>query len=127
MMKSACKRLIALIAGTALLGTTIVSVANAAMVGTQSGVAMEQRAEYASDIKNWLAQENVKKQLVELGVDPSSASERVAAMTTEELRILHSRIGELPAGAGAIEVIGVVFLVLLILELVGVTNIFNKI
>jgi hypothetical protein len=34
---------------------------------------------------------------------------------------------DLPAGGSALAVIGVVFLVLLILELVGVTNIFTKI
>ena len=33
----------------------------------------------------------------------------------------------LPAGGDVIAVIGVVFLVLLILELVGVTNVFNRV
>lgn len=107
--------------------STFVSVANAAMVGTQSAVAMEQRAEYAGEINEWLAQDAVKSQLIELGVDPADASDRVAAMTMEELQTLNARIDELPAGSGALVVIGTVFLVLLILEIVGVTNIFNKI
>lgn len=127
MVKSVFKHLIALVAGMSLLSTTVIGVANAAMVGTQSAVALEQRAEHIAGINDWLTQESVKQQLVELGVDPVSAKDRVAAMTAEELQTLNERIGELPAGAGAIEVIGVVFLVLLILELVGVTNIFNKI
>ena len=50
---------------------------------------------------------------------------RVAALSTEELRQLKLQIDELPAG-GLLAVIGVVFVVLLILELVGVTNIFNN-
>jgi hypothetical protein len=41
--------------------------------------------------------------------------------------MLRAQIDSLPAGGDAIAVIGVVFLVLLILELVGVTNIFTKI
>jgi hypothetical protein len=41
--------------------------------------------------------------------------------------LLQGRIADLPAGAGVIEVIGIVFVILLILELIGVTNIFTRI
>ncbi|MDZ7842262.1 MAG: PA2779 family protein [Gammaproteobacteria bacterium] len=126
MLKAAMKRFVVLAAGLGLLSTTFAGAVNAAMVGTQSAVTMEQRAEYVSDIKGWLAQDNVQQQLVELGVDPASASERVAGMTAAELQKLHTQIDQLPAGAGVIEVIGIVFVVLLILELVGVTNIFSR-
>jgi hypothetical protein len=127
LMNNAMKTIVAVVAAWSLLLSTFTTVANAAMVGTQSAVSMEQRAEYVGDINEWLAQETVKNQLVELGVNPADASERVAAMTAEELQTLNAKIDELPAGADAIAVIGIVFLVLLILELVGVTNIFNKI
>ena len=40
--------------------------------------------------------------------------------------LLAERMGELPAGGDALAVIGVVFLVLIILELVGVIDIFKK-
>lgn len=127
MLNAAMKRLVVLVAGLGLLTMTFAGAVNAAMVGTQSAVSTEQRAGYINDIKGWLGQDGVKQQLVELGVDPANASERVAAMTTEELQTLHQQIEELPAGAGVIEVIGIVFVVLLILELVGVTNIFSRI
>lgn len=127
MLNAAMKRLVVLVAGLGLLTMTFAGAVNAAMVGTQSAVSTEQRAEYISDIKGWLDQDGVQQQLVELGVDPANASERVAAMTTEELQTLHQQIEELPAGAGVIEVIGIVFVVLLILELVGVTNVFSGI
>ena len=126
MLRAAMKRFVVLVAGLGLLSTTFAGVANAAMIGTQSAVSMEQRAEYVEDIKGWLMQDKVKQQLVEMGVDPANASERIAAMTPEELRMVHTQIGELPAGAGVVEVIGLVFVVLLILELVGVTNIFSQ-
>lgn len=127
MLNAAMKRLVVLVAGLGLLSMTFAGAVNAAMIGTQSAVSTEQRAEYISDIQGWLGQDDVRQQLVDLGVEPSNASERVAAMTTEELQTLHTQIEELPAGAGIIEVIGIVFVVLLILELVGVTNIFSKI
>lgn len=127
MLNAAMKRLVVLVAGLGLLSMTFAGAVNAAMIGTQSAVSTEQRAEYISDIQGWLGQDGVRQQLVDLGVEPSNASERVAAMTTEELQTLHTEIEELPAGAGIVEVIGIVFVVLLILELVGVTNIFTKI
>jgi hypothetical protein len=53
----------------------------------------------------------------------------VEALSARELNLLAQHIDELPAGAGAegvLAVIGVVFIVLLILELVGVTNVFSR-
>jgi hypothetical protein len=55
-----------------------------------------------------------------------AATQRAAALSESELRLIQNKINSLPAGQGALEVIGIVFLVLLILELVGVTNIFNR-
>ena len=65
--------------------------------------------------------------MVALGVDPLDAQARVAALTDSELQTLDRQIGELPAGGDVLAVIGVVFIVLLILELVGVINIFKTV
>ena len=73
------------------------------------------------------ARQAVTERLIELGVASDLAQQRTAALSQSELRLLEQKLDELPAGAGAIEVIGIVFLVLLILELVGITNIFTKI
>lgn len=109
-----------------LLCTTATTVANAAMFGTQDAVAVEERAAQVSGVKDWLTQEEVKTQLVELGVNPANAAERISAMTAEELRTVNAKIEDLPAG-GLLEVIGVIFVVLIILEIVGVTHIFSKV
>jgi hypothetical protein len=54
--------------------------------------------------------------------------ERVARLTDEELALLAGQFDELPAGGiGIFEVLGITFLVLLVLELTGVINIFQKI
>lgn len=124
-MKIVLKRLITFVAGLSLLSTTFLGVANAAMVGTDTAVAMEKRTDHVAEIKNWLAQEDVRNKLMELGVDPANASERVAAMTAQELQALHDQIDELPAG-GIAEVVGIVFIVFILLELLGVTNVFTK-
>jgi len=68
----------------------------------------------------------VRAQLLALGVDPSQVEARVAALTDGELRALAGKVSEAPAGGDALAVIGVVFLVLLILEAVGVIDVFKK-
>ena len=51
--------------------------------------------------------------------------QRLQGLTDEEARQLAQQIEELPAGAGLIEVVGIVFVVLIVLELVGVTDVFK--
>ena len=77
-------------------------------------------------INGLLARDSVRQQMVALGVDPRDAQARVAALTDSELQTLDRQIGELPAGGDVLALVGVVFVVLLILELVGVIHIFKK-
>jgi hypothetical protein len=95
-----------------------------------TGMVLEQRdrAQQVARIQSMLAEHSVHSRLVSLGVDPALASARVARLTDAELRLLEARMDELPAGGDSLlAVIGVLFVVLLILELVGVTDIFQKI
>ena len=78
-------------------------------------------------VQQWMARDDVRQQLQAMGVDLQRATERVNALTDQELQQLALNMDAQPAGGDAIAVIGIVFLVLLILELVGVTNIFTKI
>ena len=62
-----------------------------------------------------------------MGVNPSDAALRVASLNDQELATVANRLDQLPAGGdGVLAVIGIVFLVLLILELTGVIDIFKK-
>ena len=53
--------------------------------------------------------------------------QRIAALTDQELQLLATDLEDMPAGGNLLGAAGVVFIVLLILELVGVIDIFNKI
>lgn len=104
--------------------------ARAALISTHTMLESEdaQKAEITKEqIKELFTRDEITRELVRLGVEPAKAQERIAALSPAELQQLQSRIGELPAGAGVIEILGITFVVLLILELVGVTNVFNKI
>jgi len=101
-------------------------VAQAELIGTLQAVEASTRAQDLATVSSALAREQVRAQFVALGVDPAQVETRVAALTDSELRTLAGKIAEAPAGADALAVIGIVFLVLLILEAVGVIDIFKK-
>ncbi len=99
--------------------------AQATVIDTRTILATQAESPQAA-VQSFLARGEVQEQLVALGVDPADASGRVAALTDQELSLLQNHINDLPAGSSALAVLGAVFLVLLVLELVGVTNIFSK-
>lgn len=115
------------LAVASFLTTGFVAPAGAAMLGTETLVATERQQSSRESVNLFLARADVSAQLQAWGVAPEAAEQRVAAMTDAELAELAAVIDQQPAGAGALEVIGVVFLVLLILELVGVINVFSKV
>lgn len=100
--------------------------ANAAMIGTDTAIETSQRAEHRQTVDAFMAQEQVRQQLLDWGVAADQVEERLAALTDAELRDLATRMDDAPAG-GLLGVIGVVFVVLIILELVGVTDVFTAI
>lgn len=111
----------------ALLNLGSPLVANAALVGTLQAVeAGSSRSEDLATVTSTLAREQVRSQMVALGVDPGAVEARVARLTDGELRSLAERMDQMPAGGDALAVIGIVFVILIILELVGVIDIFKK-
>jgi len=101
-------------------------VAQAELIGTLQAVEASTRAQDLATVNSALARDQVRAQFVAFGVDPAQVETRVAALTDSELRTLAGKIAEAPAGADALAVIGIVFVVLLILEMVGVIDIFKK-
>jgi hypothetical protein len=101
-------------------------VAQAALVTTLQAVEASTRAQDVATVNAALAREEVRAQFEALGVEPAQVEARVAALTDAELRTLAGQMADMPAGADALAVIGIVFLVLLILEAVGVIDIFKK-
>jgi len=102
--------------------------ASAGVIGTQDYLSAEARAGHLADINAAISRADVQAQLVSLGVDPANAVTRAAALSDGELAQVAHEMNSLPAGGDSLfAVIGIVFLVLLILELTGVIDIFKKI
>ena len=119
------KRFMVLVMSFSLLGTYLPSISYAGMIGTQTLIENQQSDESRSRVEKYITQENVREQIIALGANPAEVQDRLAALTGDELRYLEHNINNMPAG-GILAVIGIVFVVLLILELVGVIDIFKK-
>ncbi|MGD9387083.1 MAG: PA2779 family protein [Gammaproteobacteria bacterium] len=124
-MRETFLRAVAVVVVITFGATGLALPAQASIVGTQAVMAEADRADALARVQAALDREAVQAQLVALGVDPADAKARIAALTEAELQQLDGRLAELPAGAGVLEVIGIVFVVLLILEIVGVIDIFS--
>ena len=101
--------------------------ARANIITTETLIATQSEENTRAQLHKMLSREDVRSELIQLGVNPDMADKRIAALTPSELLQIQQHLDEMPTGAGALAVIGILFLVLLILELVGVTNIFTSI
>ncbi|MDH3693161.1 MAG: PA2779 family protein [Gammaproteobacteria bacterium] len=125
-MKQSFKKITAVMMAVALLAQGYIPAAQAGLIGTQTVMQSETRETILSKTDAWLAQQTVADQLEQMGVDQADVKQRMQMMTDNELQTLAAKMDNMPAGADALEVIGIIFIVLLILELLGVTNIFNR-
>jgi hypothetical protein len=113
-----------LAAGVFNLGLT--SVAPAGIVGTSAIVSTARDSDLAS-IRTQLDRADVRAQMEKLGVDAANVDQRLATLSDSELHDLASQMQNAPAGGDVLVLIGAVFVVLIILEVVGVIDIFKKV
>lgn len=106
-----------LLPGGALAGVT----GTEAMLAEQSA-----QTDARAVVDAQMARDDVRAQMLAMGVDPAAVEARIDALSEAELAQLAENIESAPAG-GVLGVVGAVFVVLLILELVGVIDIFKGI
>ena len=79
-------------------------------------------------VESFILREYVQRQLVLQGINPEEAASRVASLSNGEIQQIAGRLDELPAGEGGVgAVVGailIIFLVLLITDLLGLTDVF---
>ncbi|MEJ2564366.1 MAG: PA2779 family protein [Gammaproteobacteria bacterium] len=115
------------IGGVMLMMLTMFGVqapAYAGMVGTGTVIDQQQAVMDRGQLLNALNREDVREQLIAMGVDPQAARERVASLSDEELRTVSGHMRDLPAGGDILGVVLLVFLVLLFTDIMGYTHIF---
>ncbi len=105
-----------------------IGIANAGLISTEQVVEREAAAADRARIFDFLARQDVRAQLTDLGVDPAMAEARVAGLSDAEIRDIAGRIDQLPAGQDVFgAILGTalaIFLVLLITDMLGLTDVF---
>ena len=104
--------------------------ARAGMITTQDAIEAQvspDRLANLEKVQAMLARADVRERLRALGVDSADAAGRVAALPDVDLARIAKGVDKLPAGgdSGILELIGIVFLVLLLLDYLDVTHVFS--
>jgi hypothetical protein len=120
------KKILTVVLAALLAWSGLVSTASATVVSTREAHSQMAQQGQAAGVQAVLARAEVQQAMVSMGVDPAQAQLRVASLSESELAQLQGQLDTLPAG-GILSLIGAVFVVLLILEVTGVTDIFKKV
>lgn len=120
------RNFVARLVTVSLLSLGLAQVSGAAMIGTHQVVQSEARDARIERVEMILAREDIAKQMVRFGVDPLEVQSRIGNMTDAELLALEGNLDKHVAGGSALTVVGIVFVVLMVLEFVGITDIFKN-
>lgn len=98
--------------------------AQAAVVSNQQIIHKTYQADGKQALLQTITREDVQQQLLSMGVNSADIESRINQMTHEEIVQLNQQVAELPAGADALGTIFIVFLVFVITDVIGATDIF---
>lgn len=110
-----------------MLTLGISKISMAGIVTTSQLVNEQQTRLEREQVRDWLARAEVRKQLTAMGVDVKDAQARVKSMTAQEVHTMATNMNNMPAGAGVLETAVLVLLILVLLDIAGVTDIFPNI
>ncbi|MEI8170145.1 MAG: PA2779 family protein [Rhodoferax sp.] len=98
--------------------------AQASLVSTDEVISASAALTNRGTVSAFLARDDVRQAMQAQGVSPVAASERVAAMTDNEVAQLAGRVDQAPAGGEVLGLIFTVFIVLLVTDIMGLTKVF---
>jgi len=100
-----------------------ISQASAAVFSSEQVIANQQFNFNKQQVLSYVDSAEVQNKLIELGVSPADAKQRIVNMTAEELSALNSQMNEMPAG-GILGVVVTVLVVVVITDLMGLTDVY---
>ena len=92
-------------------------VGTAQIVGVAGGQVLDQKV--MQQKRDW-----IQAELEKGGISPADSALRVISMSDNQVMRIHQRMDEMPAGAGTAGAIILIFAVLAVTDLMGVTDIF---
>lgn len=109
---------------TFVFATALAPVANAGIISTESYVQQVETDEQRARIVDMLQRDDVRDRMLAMGVEPAHVEARLAGLSDVEVAELAAQMDEMPAGAGALEMLLAVVLVFVVLDIAGVTDVF---
>jgi len=101
---------------------------SAAMISTESIIHVDQGQSPRDYLNNLLEREEMQALLISHGIDPQEARDRIDNLSDDEIANFVQEINQLPAGGGFFEafivVVFLVFLILLLTDISGYTDVF---
>jgi len=120
-------RLTALLVTTLFTSAGLQAPAHAAIVGTDALVADAELQTQRQTLNETLMRDDVRDQMLALGVDPADVQQRIDSLTPAELAQIQGKLDQLPAGGDGLGTVALVLLILILLDIAGVTDIFPRI
>lgn len=111
---------------TGILSTMLIFSMGQATAGVYSSeqvIANQQHQYNKQQVLSFVDTAEVQSKLIQLGVSPEDAKQRIAAMTTAELDALNNELNDMPAG-GIVGTIVTVLVVIAVLDVLGITDVY---
>jgi len=100
----------------------------AALIPTEVAIESADAAKARENIKNFLSRQDAQSYLISKGISPDEAKARIDSLTDAEALTVSQHVENMPSGGNAIGIIVgailLVFIILLITDLVGLTDVF---
>lgn len=95
--------------------------ATAGMIGNHVIVAQDAQRQA---VMQQLQRSEVREQLLSMGVQPEAVEHRLQQLSDAEIAQLNRQIANAPAGSGVVELVVLLFLVFVVTDVIGATDIF---
>mgnify|MGYP001822379577 FL=1 len=96
----------------------------AGLVSNEQVIAQAQHQSAKAQLMQTIERADVRQQLLSMGVREQDITSRINLMTADEIAQLNQQIDELPAGGDLLGIILVIFIVFVITDVIGATDIF---
>lgn len=98
--------------------------AQAAMIGNEQVVNQSLSVQTRDSLRQLFEQDTARQQLQAWGVSPDQINTRINSLTDAELARINQQAGDLNAGGNILGILLVIFIVFVITDVIGATDIF---
>ncbi len=101
-----------------------ISQAQAAIIANAQLIDQVQQANDKDVLLQTINRVDVQEQLLGMGVNTAELENRISQMTQQEIAQLNQQINDLPAGGDVLGIIVLIFIIFIITDVIGATDIF---